>query len=364
MKKIKIANRVIGEGEPCFIIAEAGVNHNGELELAKKLVDAAKRAGADAVKFQTWKTDEIITKEVPMAGYQQKTKTNEQNQYELIKKLELSKSDFKKLKEYCEKVGIIFLSTPGDKDSADFLDELGVAAFKIGSDDLTNTPLLEHVAKKRKPIIISTGMGTLEEVREAAVIVENVGNFEICLLHCTSEYPTPFEDVNLRAMETLKQFNYPVGYSDHTLGIAITEVAAAMGAAIIEKHFTIDKNLPGPDQKMSLDPEELEKLVKSVREVQGKGLQSLKMSESELKKILGSKEKKPTASELKNIKFLRKKLVASKNIKSGTKIAESVIGVKRTEKEGLEPGAFYSIIGKTAKLDIKKDEVFTEEKLE
>ncbi len=364
MKKIKIADKVIGEGEPCFIIAEAGVNHNGKLEFAKKLVDAAKRAGADAVKFQTWNTDEIITKEVPMAGYQEKTKTNEENQYELIKKLELNKSDFKKIKDYCEKVGIIFLSTPGDKDSADFLDEIGVAAFKIGSDDLTNTPLLEHVAKKRKPVIISTGMATLQEVREAAVIVENVGNFEIALLHCTSEYPTSPEDVNLRAMETLKQFNYPIGYSDHTLGIEVSEVAAAMGASIIEKHFTIDKNLPGPDQKMSLNPAELEKLVKSVREVQGKGLQSLKMEKEMLEKILGSREKAPTTVERKNIKFLRKKLVANKSIKAGTKLSENHIAVKRTEKDGLEPGAFYSIIGKTARIAIKKDEALTSEKLE
>ncbi|MEW6680128.1 MAG: N-acetylneuraminate synthase family protein, partial [bacterium] len=225
-KRINIAGRIIGDEQPVFIIAEAGVNHNGSLKLAKRLVDAAKVAGADAIKFQTFKADELVIPNAPKAEYQKKT-TSGKSQYEMLKELELSENEFKELFDYCQEKKIIFMSTPFDFRSAEFLYKLGIPAFKIGSGDLTNPPLLIQVAKYRKPIILSTGMSTLAEVKEAVKAIYSTGNKKLILLHCTSNYPTKYEDVNLKAMVTLKdEFNVPIGYSDHTEGIEVAVAAA------------------------------------------------------------------------------------------------------------------------------------------
>ena len=345
---MKISNRVIGKGKPCFIIAEAGVNHNGKIELAKKLVDAAKNADADAVKFQTFKTEEVMVRTAPKAEYQKET-TGEGTQYDLIKKLELSEKDFKELAGYAKQKGIIFLSTPFDEESADLLEKLNVPTFKIGSGDLTNLLLLEHIAKKGKPIIVSTGMATLDEVEDAVNAVKNTGNNQLILLHCTSNYPANIEDCNLLAMHTLeKEFNVPVGYSDHTLGITVPVAAAAMGARVIEKHFTLDKNLPGPDHRASLEPDELKEMVKEIRNVE---------------KALGTGEKKPAKSEIEIQKVARKSIVAKVNIAKGSIITKEMLTVKRPGT-GLVPKYYYKIVGKKAKKNIKENELINWDMIE
>jgi len=377
MKKLKIADKVIGEGEPCFIIAEAGVNHNGNVELAEKLIDAAKEAGVDAVKFQTWKTEEIVTKKVSTPEYQKKS--SGESQYELLKKLELSEKDFERLAEYARSAKIIFLSTPEGESCTDFVDRLNVPAFKIGSADLTNHLHLAYVARKRKPIILSTGMATLEEVREAVKVIKNAGNNKIILLHCTSNYPVKWRDVNLRAMLTLKrEFELPVGYSDHTIGIDVSIMAALLGARVIEKHLTLDKNLPGPDHKASLDPNEFGEMVKGIRSAEKdivvEGMLGEKLLEisrkvpierevlENIEKILGRPEKKPTKSEKEIIKLARKYIVAGKDIQKGDVIAADMLCVKRSGG-GLEPKYLDKIIGKRAKSGIRKDEPITFEKV-
>jgi N,N'-diacetyllegionaminate synthase len=340
-KKIKIGDRKVGDGEPCFIIAEAGVNHNGDLLLAKKLIDAAKFAGADAIKFQTFKTEGVVVDNAPMAEYQQKNTGKKSSQKEMLKKLELKYEDFCELKDYCDDKDIIFLSTPHSFDAIDFLEPL-VPAYKFGSGDLTNTPALEYAAKKGKPIIIGTGMSTLKEVKTAVDAINRQGNKEVVVLHCTTSYPCKLEEVNLRAMLTLrKELNCLVGYSDHTLGINVPIMAATLGATIIEKHFTLDKSLPGPDHKASLNPAELKEMVKGIRDVE---------------KILGSEEKKPTYSERKIMTLVRKSVVAAKNIPQGTKIIDDMLAIKRPGT-GIIPREIKKIVGKTAKRHIKKDEL-------
>ena len=288
--KIRIEDKLIGEEEPCFIIAEAGVNHNGSVELAKKLIDAAKDAGADAVKFQTFKAENVVVKDAQKAEYQKET-TGEGSQYEMIKKLELTEEDFRELADYAKEKDIMFLSSPFDKDSIDLLNELDVPAFKVGSGEITNFPLLRYIAKKGKPIILSTGMSTLGEIEEALDVIRSEGVEDIALLHCVSNYPARIEDVNLRAMGTLKQaFKLPVGFSDHTLGITAPIAAVALGACVIEKHFTLDRNLPGPDHKASLEADELKEMVKAIREVEkvlGNGIKRPTKEEEEIKKLRG-----------------------------------------------------------------------------
>jgi N-acetylneuraminate synthase/N,N'-diacetyllegionaminate synthase len=343
MKKIKIGNKLIGEEKPCFIIAEAGVNHNGSLELAKKLVDGAKEVGVDAIKFQTFKAEDLVTKKTEMASYQKKNMGKKESQFEMLKKLELTERDFIELKKYCDKKGIIFLSTPHTEDAIDFLESL-VPVYKIGSGDLTNLPFLEKVARKQKPIILSTGMATLNEIREAVNTIKKERNNKIILLHCTTNYPCPLEEVNLRAMLTLKkEFNLPVGYSDHTLGILVPIMAVAMGAKIIEKHFTLDKNLPGPDHKASLEPKELKEMVESIRNVE---------------KALGNGIKRPTKNEEKIKSFVRKTIVAKVNIPKGIKITKEMLSIKRAGV-GIEPKYLKKIIGKVAKKNIVKEEIIT-----
>jgi len=334
-----------------FIIAEAGVNHNGKIQLAYKLIDAAKEIGANAIKFQTFKTEKIVSKNVEMASYQKKNTKSRQSQFEMIKELELSYKDFIKLKEYCDKMGIIFLSTPDEEDSLDFLvDDLKVPAIKIGSGEITNLPFLKLVAMKNVPIILSTGMANLSEVEEAInVILQNQNSVDssilppLTLLHCTTNYPTPFEEVNLKAMLTLKEaFKLPVGYSDHTLGTEVSIAAVALGASIIEKHFTLDRNLPGPDHKASLEPDELKMMIKAIRNTEI---------------AMGDGIKRPNKSEVEIMKVVRKTLVAARNIRKGEIIEETDITIKRAGT-GIPPKFMDIIVGMKINKDIEKDTPF------
>ena len=326
-----------------FIIAEAGVNHNGSLEFAKKLVDAAVEAGADAVKFQTFKAENLVSKEAKKAEYQVKNTGNNESQYDMLKKLELGFDEFIELKRYCDEKGIMFLSTPFDFESIEFLDKLGLEIFKIPSGEITNYPYLREIAKLKKRVILSTGMANLCEIEQAVDVIEKYGtNREnIIILHANTEYPTPMEDVNLKAMLTIKEaFKVNVGYSDHTLGIEVPVAAVAMGAVVIEKHFTLDKNMEGPDHKASLEPDELKAMVKAIRNIET---------------ALGNGIKKPSKSESKNIEIARKVVVAKKDIKKGEKFSEDNLTVKRAGK-GISPMRWEEIIGRSADKDYKKDE--------
>lgn len=343
MKSIKIENKKIGKNHPCFIIAEAGVNHNGKIKWAKKLIDKAADAGADAVKFQTYKTKGLTTNYVNIPKYARKNINKEIKQVKMMKKLELSYNEFKILKEYCIGKNIIFLSTPHSFDAIDFLDEI-VPAFKFGSGDLTNLPALKYAAKKGKPLIIGTGMATLNEVKEAEEAIKKTGNNQIIILHCTTNYPCPVAEVNMNAMITLqKELSCLVGYSDHTLGITVPIMAASLGAAVIEKHFTLNKNLKGPDHKASLEPNELKKMVEEIRNVEN---------------AFGKYEKKPTNSEKKIMKYVRKSIVAKKEIQKGEIIKINKIEIKRPGT-GLSPKILNKIVGKKAKKHIKKNELIS-----
>ncbi|UQZ33837.1 N-acetylneuraminate synthase [Paenibacillus sp. PK3_47] len=350
-----------------FVIAEAGVNHNGDLELAKRLVDIAVSSKADAVKFQTFKTELVISKHAPKAEYQMQTTGEEESQFEMVKKLELSFDQFRELKNYCEDSGIEFLSTPFDIESADFLiDELKLRTIKISSGEITNAPLLYHIACKKPDIILSTGMATLSEVEAALGVIAfgllsahdqpSVSAFraaylspegqeqlqrKVKLLHCTTEYPAPVKDVNLLAIETMqKAFGLPVGYSDHTEGIAVTVAAVALGARIIEKHITHNKQAEGPDHKASLSPDELKLLIESIRQV-------------ELAKGTGIKI--PAKSELKNLEIARKSIVASKKIKVGEKLTLNNITIKRPGN-GISPFEYWEMLTEEASKDFNQDE--------
>ena len=349
LQLIKIGGRRVGAGEPCFIIAEAGVNHNGRLEMARRLVDIAVQAGADAVKFQTFKAEEVVTKNADKAAYQKETTGTQESQYEMIKKLELSEEKHVKLKGYADEQNILFLSTPYDKPSVDFLSQLGVTAFKISSADITNHPLLSHVAAKKLPIILSTGMSTLGEIEEALEVIANSGNNQVILLHCNFNYPARVEDVNLRAMVTLKQaFGFPVGYSDHTLGIEVSLAAVALGAVVIEKHFTLDRNLPGPDHRASLEPAELKEMVTKIRNIE---------------KALGSGIKQPCGPEIENRLISRRSLVAGTNIKEGTIITREMLKLKRPGT-GIPPKYFNNVVGSKAIKSIRQDELITWDMIE
>lgn len=355
---IKMANKKIGDGFPVFIIAEAGVNHNGRLDLALKLVDAAKNAGADAVKFQIFKSEKIVTPDAEQAKYQSENIGKKESQYEMLKKLELSYLSFRDLKKYCDEKEIIFLLTPHScNDDIDLVAEL-CPAIKVGSGDLTNLPALEYMAKKNLPIILSSGMATLEEVKEAVNVILSL-NQKLILLHCTTNYPTPFNEVNLKAMLTMKkEIGYPIGYSDHTEGIAVSLAAVALGACVIEKHFTLDRSLPGPDHKASLEPKELKELVDGARNIE-KRLKQRENPDDILKELnvqeaIGDGIKKPNQSEIEVAKVARKSIVATVNINNGSKITEEMIAIKRPGT-GLEPKYYFSVIGKKAAIHIKKD---------
>jgi N,N'-diacetyllegionaminate synthase len=348
MTVVKIADRQIGEGRPCFIIAEAGVNHNGDIGLAKKLIDAAHEAGADAVKFQTFKAEAIVTADAEKAEYQKVTTGSRETQIEMLKKLELKHEDFRELFTYARNKGIIFLSSPFDSDSVDLLDRLGVTAFKIPSGEITNIPLLRHIAGKGKPVILSTGMSDIDEVKEAVKVLRKNGAGEIVLLHCVSAYPARVEETNLRAMATLRrQFNLPVGLSDHTVGIHVPVAAVALGASVIEKHFTLDKKLPGPDHRASLEPGELKEMVAAIRDIE---------------KALGDGIKRTTAEEADTKKAARRSLVTAKDIPAGTVITGDMLDIKRPGT-GLEPKFIIDIIGKKAVKALKSGEIITLDKV-
>lgn len=321
-----------------FIIAEAGVNHNGSFELAKKLIDAAADAGADCVKFQTFKADTIVSKSARKAEYQQKTTDAAESQYQMLKRLELSESDHRELQKYCREKGIMFLSTPFDVVSIDFLDSLGLECFKIPSGEITNLPYLRKVNSKHKPVIMSTGMATLNEIKEALAVLKDC---PVSLMHCTTEYPCPFEGVNLKAMLTMRDaFHLPVGYSDHTKGIEVPIAAVAMGATIIEKHFTLDRNMEGPDHKASLEPDELKAMVAAIRHIEA---------------ALGTGEKEPAECEKKNITVVRKSIVAKRAIKKGELLTEENLTVKRPG-DGISPMKWDEVVRTIAKRDYAEDE--------
>ncbi len=346
---IQVNDIKIGPDEPCFIIAEAGVNHNGDVNQAVKLIKAAAKAGADVVKFQTFKAEQVTTKKSPTVSYQKKN-VGEDNQWKLLQPLELSESAYPRLIRECNQAGIMFMSTPhGHVDSAKLLKPM-VKAWKVGSGDLTNLPFLKYLGKTQKPIILSTGMATIKEIKEAVKIIAATGNAQIIILQCTTNYPCPPTEANVAAMlDIQKHFpEYLVGYSDHTMGIEASVLAASIGAKVIEKHFTLDKNSPGPDQKNSLEPNELKKMVDSIR--QGKQLDPDKA-----RVFLGSKTKKPLKSELVIAEMARKAVIAEMDIKKGSKITSKMLTIKRPAKGGLHPKMYWKIVGKTAKRDIKAD---------
>ena len=299
------------------IIAEAGVNHNGSISTAKKMIDAAAEAGADLVKFQTFKTIELVTQSADKAEYQKKSAGIEESQFDMLKKLELSRSAHTDLMDYCEQKNIQFMSTAFDHESIDLLAEMDIPLFKIPSGEITNLPYLRHIGRMSKPVIMSTGMATLAEVRTALDILLKAGakKDQITILHCNTEYPTPMADVNLRAMLTIRdELGVKVGYSDHTLGIEIPVAAVAMGASVIEKHFTLDRTMPGPDHAASLEPHELKAMVSAIRNIEN---------------AMGDGEKKSSPSEIKNISVVRKSIVAKKPINKGEPFSEDNLTVKR-----------------------------------
>lgn len=325
-----------------FIIAEAGINHNGSFELAKQLVDKAVWAGADCIKFQTFNSKNLVSKDAQKAEYQKKTTDSSESQLEMLKKLELSKEEFIELRDYCNQKGIMFLSTPFDLESIDFLASIGVKTWKIPSGEITNYPFLRAIGKRKESVIMSTGMCTLDEVRDAIKVLKDFGTTDITLLHCTTEYPAPYDSVNLKAMLTLqKEFGFKVGYSDHTNGIEVPVAAVAMGASVIEKHFTLDKNMEGPDHKASLEPDELKLMVQSIRNVEV---------------ALGDGKKQPSDAEKKNIAIARKSIVAACEIKKGEIFTEENLTAKRPGN-GISPMNWAEVLGKIAKRDFSEDEL-------
>lgn len=324
-----------------LIIAEAGVNHNGSLETAKKLVDAAKSCGADIVKFQTAKLESLVSKAAHMADYQKKNTGVEESQKEMLSKLLSSFEDFVELARYCKEVGIKFLSTPFDIESIRFLNDMQ-DIWKIPSGEITNYPYLVEIAKTKKKVILSTGMAEMEEIQSAIDVLKENGTEDITILHCTTEYPAPIKDVNLNVMQTMRDaFGYPVGYSDHTQGIEVSLAAATLGATVIEKHFTLDRNLPGPDHKASLELDEPKAMVDGIRKIE---------------LALGSNEKKPSEIELKNRLVARKSIVAKKAIKAGEELTEDNITTTRPGS-GINPMKWNEVIGTKAVRDFEEDEL-------
>ena len=345
---IIIRNKRVGENEPVFIVAEAGVNHNGNLDLAKKLVDVAKHSGADAVKFQIFKAEKIATQHAEKAEYQTKATNKNESQLAMLKQLELKEENVKRLSYYAKEKGLIFLASPFDKESVDLLSSLEAPAFKIASGEITNLPLLKYVAEKKKPIILSTGMSMLDEIEDALKVIRENGTEAIVLLHCVTSYPAREEETNLRVIETLRRrFRIPVGFSDHTLGITVSIAAAALGAVLIEKHFTLDRRLPGPDHKASLEPNELTEMIKGIRDVE---------------KALGNGVKKLTKQEKEIRKKVRRSVVAKVRIPKDTIITEEMLDFKRPGF-GIEPSHLNKIIGKKAKKNMEPDDLIAFENL-
>ena len=324
-----------------YIIAEVGVNHNGKLDLALKLCDGAKEAGVDAVKFQTWKTENIVTAQARQAAYQTENTGVEESQFDMLKKLELSYDHFRYIQDYCKKIGIDFLSTPDEEESLEFLVSLGLPFIKVGSGEVTNIPYLRKIASCGKPVILSTGMSTLAQVATAYDTLLQAGAPTVSLLHCTTNYPCPYDEVNLRAMQTLKDaFKCQVGYSDHTMGTEIPVAAVAMGAEIIEKHFTLDRTMEGPDHKASLEPAELKLMVEQIRHIEV---------------AMGDGIKRPNKSEAENAKVVQKSILAKRPIKMGETLTEEMLTVKRAGA-GISASLWDNVIGAYAIKDFDIDE--------
>jgi N,N'-diacetyllegionaminate synthase len=343
LPEIEIASRRVGEGHPCFVIAEAGVNHNGDLGRARELVKLAAKSGADAIKFQTFTADRLATATAPKASYQVARTERGESAQAMLKRLELSADDHRRLLEDCEREGIMFLSSAFDEQSADLLEELGVKAFKVPSGEITNLPYLRHMAAKRKPLIVSTGMSTLDEVAAAFDAVKSV---PVVLLHCVSLYPSPAEGTNLRAMQTMRErFGVPVGYSDHTEGVDVALAAVALGASMLEKHFTTDRGLPGPDHAASLEPEELTRLIEGIRHVEA---------------ALGDCVKKPLPAEAETAAVARKSVVATVDIDEGNVIGPEMVAIKRPGT-GLAPTRIDWVVGRRARRAIASGSVITED---
>ena len=325
-----------------YIIAEAGVNHNGKIELARRLIEVAKEAGADAIKFQTFKAEESTSFSAEKAEYQKENTSVEESQLEMIRKLELPFEQFAELKAYCQELEIDFISTPDGMESLQCLVELNVPLIKIGSTEVTNRPFLTAIAKTGKPIILSTGMSTLGEVEKALDIITSTGNENVTLMHCTTDYPTELQDVNLYAMKTMEQaFQIEVGYSDHTLGCDAAVAAVALGATCIEKHITLDRNMEGPDHQASMPPEEFKEYVKHIRNAEI---------------LLGDGCKRPTAKELININQVRRSIVTTKAVSKGTVLTEEMLCLKRPGT-GIAPEHMNILVGRTLKRDIGQDEI-------
>lgn len=328
--------------ERVFIIAEAGVNHNGSIELAKKLIDAASEAGADAVKFQTFKAAKLLSKNAQKAEYQKQTTGADESQFDMIQKLELDYDRHRELMEYCKSKNIMFLSSAFDLESIDLLEDLGLELYKIPSGEIENVPYLKKIAALNKKVILSTGMCNLSDIEFALDVLSENGAKDIVVLHCNTEYPTPMEDVNLNAMLTIKEaYKVEVGYSDHTLGIEVPIAAVAKGAKVIEKHFTLDKTMEGPDHRASLEPEELAQMVRAIRNIE---------------KALGSGIKKPSPSESKNKEIARKSIVAARMIQNGEILSEENITLKRPGT-GISPKMWDKVIGTCAIRDFNEDEL-------
>lgn len=343
-----IFGRIIGANQPCFIIAEAGVNHNGNMDLAHQLIDVAIQSGADAIKFQTFRAERLVTADAPKAAYQLETTSAGESQFEMLRRLELNADAHAALIAHCRDKHLVFLSTPFDEASADLLEALDVPAFKIPSGEITNLPFLSHVAHKNRPLIVSTGMAFLGEVETAVQTIEATDNHTLALLHCVSNYPANPADTNLRAMQTMAHaFNVPVGYSDHTSGIEVSLAAVALGACIVEKHFTLDRSLPGPDHRASAEPTELGALVRGIRMVEA---------------ALGDGRKQPAASEANTAAAARKSLVAACDIPAGTVLTEMMIAFRRPGT-GLPPAMCEFLIGRSTRTTISTGTLLTLELL-
>ncbi len=340
---MKINQKIIDQNSPIFLIAEAGVNHNGQLEIAKKMIDVAKEVNVDAIKFQTFITEKLLLKTTPKAQYQIRTKNDNENFYDMIKKYEFSKNEFLELKNYCDAKNIIFLSTPFDSVSVQWLEELNVPVYKIGSGDMDNFPLLNLICEKNKPIFLSTGMATLEEVKETVKFLEDNKMTDLVIFQCTTNYPASYEEINLNVIDTFKKEfpNYLLGFSDHSLGIEASIGAAAKGVKVIEKHFTLDKSMEGPDHKASLDPQELKQWVKSIRLIE---------------KALGSFDKFPSEKEREISKIARKSIVTIKDLKKNEILTMNNISIKRPGM-GISPKFFEKILGRKVNKNIPKDSI-------
>lgn len=344
----RIGSRAVGDGQPCFIIAEIGVNHNGDLILARDMIDAACNAGADAVKIQTFTAGGVVTRAAEKPAYQLRTTGATESQYDMLRKLELSEEQHYALKEHADRRGAIFLSTPYDAPSVDLLMKLGVPALKVSSADITNHPLLRHMAATGLPVILSTGMSTLGEVEAAVSVLDSLPPESLFLLQCNFNYPARVEDVNLRAILTLRDaFGRVTGYSDHTPGLEVSVAAVALGAAVIEKHFTLDRNLPGPDHAASAEPAEFASMVRQIRNVE---------------KALGSPVKQPSGDEVPNRRVSRRSIVAAVDIPAGTTLTDELLAAKRPAT-GISPASQVDIVGRVTRVALRADEQVTWDKL-